>query len=89
MNRNGRPMSQRQFDVLFTVAAHGPLSPAEVSRHLLLWPSQSQSALASLLRRKLVDRQYTGLARGERVGYVLTAAGQWIVNLAESEEDGQ
>lgn len=80
-------LSRRQVDVLFVVSQREPVSAADVAYSLLSTPPAERSRLDNLARRGLVDRQYTGLKEGDRVGYVLTQAGREALDALDVETE--
>lgn len=82
-----RPLTRRQQDALFVVAQNGPVSAVDVAYHLLSIDTLERSRLDGLCRRGLVDRQYTGLKSGDRVGYVLTDEGAEVLDALDLDDD--
>ena len=80
-------LTRRQADVLFVVSQREPVSATDVAYSLLSTDTAERSRLDGLCRRGLLDRQYTGLRSGERVGYVLTAAGAAALDALNLDDD--
>lgn len=80
-------LTRRQEDALFVVSQNEPMSAADVARHLLSTDAAERSRLDGLCRRGLMDRQYTGLRSGDRVGYVLSGAGWDALGALDLDED--
>jgi predicted ArsR family transcriptional regulator len=57
-------ITNRQANTLFVVAEYGPVTPAEVARHLLTTTEAERSRLAALEARAMVDAHYTHGGRG-------------------------
>lgn len=74
-----RAPSEGQVTLLFVVAQNGPASVADVAGHLLMDDKSARDRLATLERRGLVSRQYTGHHRGSTFAYVITATGQQAI----------
>lgn len=82
-----RALTMRQQNTLFVVSRHAPVSASDVARHLLSDPAAERSRLDGLARRGLVDRQYTGLRSGDRLGYVLTSDGADALDALDVDND--
>lgn len=87
MTRTPRPLTRRQQDALFVVSQREPVSARDVAYSLLSTDTAERARLDGLCRRGLLDRQYTGLASGDRVGYVPTAAGADALDALNLDED--
>ncbi|GEL46602.1 hypothetical protein CHO01_17180 [Cellulomonas hominis] len=82
-----RELTARQVAALFVVSQRAPVSAKDVAGSLLATQAAARSRLDGLCGRGLLDRQYTGLRVGERVGYVLTAEGARVLNSLDLSED--
>lgn len=80
-------LTRRQEDVLFVVSQRAPVTARDVAYSLLSIDTVERSRLDGLCRRGLLDRQYTGLGPGERVGYVLTRAGAEALDALDLPDD--
>jgi predicted ArsR family transcriptional regulator len=54
-----RPLTPLQDNVLWIVKEHGPVTPDDVSYHLLISSACARGVLARLERRCLIDATYT------------------------------
>lgn len=91
MNMLNRSLTPRQVDALLVVGQRAPVSARDVAYSLLSTDTAERARLDGLSRRGLVDRQYTGLRHGDRVGYVLTTKGAAALDglaLPENYEPG-
>lgn len=79
-----------QATLLFVVDQNGPASVADVATHALADEPAVRSRLATLERRGLVARTYTGHNRGSSFAYLCTDAGRTALEGADlpPEVDG-
>lgn len=83
-------LSRIQETMLWIVDEHAPASVADCAGHALVDTGRARSTLATLERRGLVDRTYTGHDRRSVFAYVTTPAGAGLASepeLAEGECD--
>ena len=86
--RRQRPLTRRQQDLLFIVGQNAPVTARDVHYHLpSLSPEAARSAIARVETRGLLDRQYTGLRRGERCAFVLSTRGAEALDALGIDDD--
>jgi hypothetical protein len=83
----GETLTERQINTLFVVGQHQPVSAHDVAMHLLSTASAELGRLNRLAVRGLVDRQYTGLKYGDRIGWNLTDKGRLALDQADIDDD--
>src|SRR5690606_27277133 len=72
-------LNEAQLTILFVVNNSGPVSVADVAGHTLTDDSWARHRLATLERRGLVSRTYTGHHRGSSFAYNITGKGESVL----------
>ncbi len=83
--RRDRALTPMQEQIVGYINAEGPVTVATVASSMRLSESAARSRLATLERRSLVDRQFTGTSRGV-YAYVITAKGAEAAHEAFGEK---